>query len=121
MNSEDEQLIDRRNGITWDDVRWNEPNVKIEDYVFKTGRDLAIARAKRSAYYLQKISEFLYDAEVVEPEIAEEEEDDDDDYDYDEDEREYDEEEEDRSDEVLDPEIAALAVKADAIRRNLGI
>lgn len=53
----DDYLLDWEDGITWDEEDWTTDNV--EEYCFKTAKDLAIARIKRASFYLDKVVEYL--------------------------------------------------------------
>lgn len=48
----DEYMIDEEEGIEWTDEDWSQSDP--EEFEFATGRDLAIARAKRALYLLDK-------------------------------------------------------------------
>lgn len=63
--NDEDGLIDWEDGITWDDEDWEFNNV--EDFSFKTAKDLAIARAKRASFYLDKIIEYLTQEEKRSP------------------------------------------------------
>lgn len=68
----DEYLV-TLDGITWNDEDWdNEGNIP-EDYTFKSTKDLAIARAKKAQFYLQKVINYLVQDEKLlstDPKVA---------------------------------------------------
>lgn len=54
----DNELIDQFGGIEWDEVEWDTEDEHVESYIFKSAKDLMIARAKKATYYLNKVVEF---------------------------------------------------------------
>jgi hypothetical protein len=59
VKSGSSSLVDWQDGIDWSAEEWDNEDNAIEEYCFKTERDLAIARAKKAAYYLTELANFL--------------------------------------------------------------
>lgn len=60
-NMDDSDLVDNfdDDSISWEDVDWDDDGESPENYVFKSHKDLMLARAKKTAHYLAKVMEFL--------------------------------------------------------------
>jgi hypothetical protein len=55
--SEEDDMIDENEGIVWDEVDWSTEDP--EGFIFRTSKDLAIARVKRAFYLLDKSIDYL--------------------------------------------------------------
>jgi len=69
----EEYLIDWEDGISWGDVDWTDKGEMPEDYVYKTTKDLSIARAKKAQSYLNDVINYLVLDErksVTDPEVV---------------------------------------------------
>jgi hypothetical protein len=64
-NDEDDDLIDEYDGINWTDEQWDNDYNNPEDYTFRTRNDLMMARAKKAAYYLNKVMNFILGERAV--------------------------------------------------------
>jgi hypothetical protein len=56
--SDDHYLINF-DGVEWSEVDWYDLENVPEDYQFKTGKDLAVARLKKVESYVQRVIEYL--------------------------------------------------------------
>lgn len=63
----DDYLIDEIGGIRWNEIDWSDEEEEIIGYCFKSEKDLAIARLKRSVSYLNKVVEYLDSSTKTEP------------------------------------------------------
>lgn len=63
--NDDEGLVDWEDGISWADVDWTVTGSNPENYSFASYKDLAIARAKRASWYLDRVAAFLQEEPVV--------------------------------------------------------
>lgn len=87
----DESIIDWSQGMKWDGEDWDEPTNTPEDYEFATTRDLAIARAMKARFYLNKVITYLTTSSEG-PKLQ-----------------------------PTSPEVAALQKTAEEIKKNLGL
>lgn len=73
-SGQDEEYLNSLDGITWDEIDWDYTReVVVEDHLFKTLKDLTIARAKKAQSYLQDVIDYLIQEEkktVNDPEIV---------------------------------------------------
>ena len=57
--TDDDDMIDEEDGISWNDYDWSLDYENPEDYTFLTHKDLAIARAKKAFALLEKSINYL--------------------------------------------------------------
>lgn len=55
----DDDMIDTEDGIAFDDYDWDDDTNSVEEHIFKSQKDLNIARAKKASYYLDKVVYYL--------------------------------------------------------------
>lgn len=71
--SNEDYLVDWEEGITWQEMDWENVDHIPEDFTFKTKKDLIVARAKKAQAYLNKVINYLIQEEhktSTDPEVA---------------------------------------------------
>lgn len=58
----DEDLIDEEDGISWEDIDWDDDGEEVESYTYKSIKDLMLARAKKTSHYLDQLITYIIDS-----------------------------------------------------------
>lgn len=56
---EEEDMIDEEYGISWNEVDWSSEENQINDYQFRSRKDLAIARLRKAGGHIETVIEYI--------------------------------------------------------------
>lgn len=72
LTEHDINLIDTEEGMLWSDLNWDKANeIILEDYMYRSYKDLTIARAMKARAYINSVIAYLVDNENKAPDSPE--------------------------------------------------